>query len=248
MGPVLLLHGFLGSGEDFAPLRALLRPGRETEAPDWPGHGTLGALREPREYGLEAHLRPVAEWAARQAGPATLLGYSMGGRLLQHALLALPPLPADWRVVLVSASPGIADAAEAADRRAGDAAAARLLRDRGVAPFLRYWHSQTMFRPLLALPPARLGPILARRAGADAEGLALSLEHVGPGSLPPTARLAPTLRCRLDIVAGELDGRYVGHARAMAEAAPGARLHLVAGAGHAIHLERPDALAAILGD
>lgn len=246
MAPVLLLHGFLGSAADFRELEALLPGGRRVDVPDWPGHGTRGRLRDPSAYTLEAHLSLVLEWVRAQEEPGILLGYSMGGRLLQHALARLPELSPDWRVILVSTSPGIADSAEAANRREGDAAAARLLRNGGMEAFLRYWHNQTFFRPLLALPRERLEPILARRRSADPEGLALSLESVGPGSVPSTHRVLSGLRCRLDLVAGSADLSYVRHAESMAAIAPSATVTVVPGAGHALHLEQPGALAALL--
>ena len=248
MGPTLLLHGFLGSRDDFADLSALLPSSASVTAPDWAGHGAKGGLREPAAYALEAQVAAVGDWIGSQTGPATLLGYSMGGRLLQHALRDRERLPAGWRVVLVSTSPGISDPGEADNRRRGDAAAARLLREGGMEPFLRYWHNQTFFRPLLGLPPDRLGPILRRRRTADPEGLALSLEHVGPGSVPGTEDVLRRLACRVDIVAGEADPRYVALGRRMAELIPGSRLHVIPGAGHALHLEQPEALARVLAN
>ena len=247
MGPILLLHGFLGSRADFDGLAACLPESARVTAPDWPGHGIHGGVREGAAYSLASHVALVRTWIESQAEPGTLLGYSMGGRLLQHALRDRERLPPGWRVVLVSTSPGISDPDDADNRRRGDAAAARLLREGGMGPFLRYWHNQTFFRPLLGLPPERLGPILDRRRAADPEGLALSLEHVGPGSVPGTEDVLRRLACRVDIVAGDADPRYVDLGRQMAGLIPGSSLHVVPGAGHALHLEQPDALAGILG-
>jgi 2-succinyl-6-hydroxy-2,4-cyclohexadiene-1-carboxylate synthase len=245
MGPVLLLHGFLGSGADFGALAPLL-PGARLTAPDWPGHGGLGGERRASAYAPAAHVATVRAWVRSQPEPGILLGYSMGGRLLQQALEGLGPLGDGWRVVLVSTSTGIADPAEAENRRRGDAAAARLLRAEGMDAFLRYWHNQTFFRPLMSLPPARLGPILARRRSADPEGLALSLEQVGAGCLPSTEPVLRGLDCAIDIVAGSEDARYVEHATRMAGLNPRARLRILPGAGHALHLEQPEALAEVL--
>lgn len=247
MGPLLLLHGFLGSSSDFRELSELLPAGCRIDIPDWPGHGTKGRLRDPSDYTLDAHVAPVIDWVASQRQPGVLLGYSMGGRLLQHALARLPPLSPEWRVILVSTSPGIADPEEAANRREGDKAAARLLGEAGMVPFLRYWHNQTFFRPLMSLPRERLEPILSRRRSADPEGLALSLRHVGPGSLAPTHGVLAGLRCRVDLVAGEADPTYVRHARSMAGIISGASVTVVPGAGHALHLEQPAALAELIG-
>jgi pimeloyl-ACP methyl ester carboxylesterase len=43
------------------------------------------------------------------------------------------------------------------------------------------------------------------------------------------------------IIAGEEDRKFVDIARRMASRLPGARVAVVAGAGHTVHLEQPDA-------
>lgn len=237
----LLLHGFVGSGEDFLPL------GLEALRPDWPGHGSLAGLRRADDYSLEAHLDRVDGWINAMADRSpTLVGYSMGGRLLQLALRRRGGPPPGSRVVLVSTSPGLGDEAEREERRRADAAVARLLREQGMGRFLHYWHSQTMFRPLAELPPENLEPILRRRQAADPEGLALSLESVGPGSVPGTWDDLGALGPEVDIVVGERDPRYREMAAQMAARLPSARVHTVPGAGHALHLERPESLAAVI--
>lgn len=245
----VLLHGFVGSSQDFDPLRRHLGPDGHVLAPDWPGHGTRAGLRSPADYTLEAHLRLIDASVEATSGPVTLVGYSMGGRMLQHWLASRrPALPDGSRLALVSTGPGIADPAERANRVAGDAAVARLLRQEGVARFLHYWHWQTMFQPMMRLPREVLAPVLRRRGASDPEGLALSLEGVGAGALADTTEaLADTNHPTL-LVAGELDPLYVGHARSMAARRPGARVHIVAGAGHAVHIERPESLGAALRD
>lgn len=237
----LLLHGFVGSGDDFLPL------GFEALRPDWPGHGALAGLRRPEDYSLEAHLDRVDGWINAMADKSpTLVGYSMGGRLLQLALRRRGGPPPGSRIILVSTSPGLAVAAEREERRRADAAVARLLREQGMGRFLHYWHSQTMFRPLAGLPAERLEPIMRRRRAADPEGLALSLESVGPGSVPGTWDDLGALGSDVDIVVGERDPRYRELASQMAARMPSARLHVIPEAGHALHLERPELLAAVI--
>jgi pimeloyl-ACP methyl ester carboxylesterase len=48
------------------------------------------------------------------------------------------------------------------------------------------------------------------------------------------------------LVAGDRDPKYVDLARRMAERIAGAEVVVVPGAGHAVHLEDPDAVAALL--
>ena len=93
-------------------------------APDLPGHG-MAAERRPASFAA------CAGYVRALAGErCTLAGYSMGGRIALYTALALP---ADVeRLVLVGASPGLADAAEREERRRADDALADRIEAIGV--------------------------------------------------------------------------------------------------------------------
>lgn len=244
MGTVLACHGFTGCGADFGPLAAALPADYRLIAPDLPGHGSRAALRAPADYSLAAHLRILDAAAAQADGPLTLLGYSMGGRIALHWALAHP---GKFRqLILVGASPGLATDAERAERAYADDAVAGYLRQQGLPAFYKYWHNQPFFKTLLALPRPQLEPILARRHANDPEGLALSLEHVGTGRLPSLWDRLGELTGPVDLVTGEHDPKFTELARRMGERLPRARLSVVEGCGHAVHLERPADLALVL--
>jgi 2-succinyl-6-hydroxy-2,4-cyclohexadiene-1-carboxylate synthase len=113
---VVLLHGFTHTGASWDPVVAALGERYRALAPDIRGHG--GAWnRTP--VTLEAVLEDVAALAPARF---ILVGYSMGGRIALHAALALPGRIE--RLVLIGASPGIADPAQRDARRAADEALA----------------------------------------------------------------------------------------------------------------------------
>ncbi len=244
MATILACHGFTGEGADFGLLASVLPPGHRLLAPDFPGHGSRRRLRTPSDYALAAHLAILDESVRDATEPVTLLGYSMGGRLALHWALANP---GKFRqLILVGASPGLATAAERAERAYADDAVANYLRTQGLPAFYKYWHNQPFFKTLLALPAPRLEPILSRRHQNDPEGLALSLEHVGTGRLNPLWDDLHTLTGPVDLVTGEHDPKFTEIARRMGERMPKARLSVIEGCGHAIHLERPDDLVQVL--
>ena len=97
---------------------------------------------------------PPTSARSRRRRPFTLAGYSMGGRIALHSALTLGPATVT-RLVLVGASPGLADPAERAARRAADDALAdriETLDDRGL-------------RPRVGRPAAVRRPARARRRG-----------------------------------------------------------------------------------
>src|SRR4051812_23222990 len=104
MAPALvLLHGFTQTRQSWRRTVRALGAGRyRALVPDLPGHGQA-AHRTPSFDAVTAYVRAL--------GPErfTLAGYSMGGRIALHAALALQPRVE--RLVLVGASPGLADPA-----------------------------------------------------------------------------------------------------------------------------------------
>jgi pimeloyl-ACP methyl ester carboxylesterase len=104
-----------------------------------------------------------------------------------------------------------------------------------VAAFLDGWLSLPMFA---TLSPAAAG-LQSRRANSAA-GLAASLRLAGTGAQRPLWTDLATLPMPVLIVAGGLDDEFTDIAARMAGLIPRAELVVVAGAGHAVHLERQD--------
>ena len=243
--PLLLLHGFTGSGESWAPLLPALAACRTTLAADLPGHGRSSAPDDPARHALPRVADDLARVLdAAGAGRAAALGYSLGGRAALHLAVRHPRRVA--ALVLVSASAGVHDPAERAARRAADAALADAIERDGVPAFVDRWEQLPLWASQAALPAAVRARLRTQRLANSAPGLAGSLRAAGPAADPvPRDRLAalalPTL-----VVAGALDAKYVALGGELAAAIPGARLAVVPDAGHAVHLEQPAALAALV--
>lgn len=174
-------------------------------------------------------------------GPCTLVGYSMGGRIALHTALAVPALVE--RLVLIGASPGLADPAERADRRRADEALADRIEAIGVEAFATEWGAQPLF--------AGQDPRVAAAAHADrlrntASGLAAALRGLGTGVMEPLWDRLGELSIPVTLMVGERDGKFRAIAEQMAPAIADCRVELVAGAGHAVQLERPEAVAAAI--
>jgi 2-succinyl-6-hydroxy-2,4-cyclohexadiene-1-carboxylate synthase len=232
--PVVLVHGFTQTGGAWQPVVQRLHALHTFTVVDAPGHGRSDAVR--------ADLWEGAKQLGEVGGPAAYVGYSMGGRLSLHLALSQPELVSG--LVLVGATAGIEDETERAARRASDEALAQRVEAEGVPAFVDRWLSQ----PLFATLPAAASERDARLANTAA-GLASSLRLAGTGTQEPLWPRLPTLDMPVLIMAGELDTRYAALGRRLAHTiGSNAELVLVAGAGHACHLERPDAFCLILSD
>jgi len=233
---LVLLHGFTQTRQSWRRTIGALGGRYRAVAPDLPGHG-LAAARRPASFpACTAYVRALADGA-----PLTLAGYSMGGRIALHAALALRPLVE--RLVLVGASPGIADAAEREARRAADEELAARIEASTIEPFAVEWGAQ----PLFAGQEERVAAAAyADRLRNTPEGLAAALRGLGTGVMAPLWEQLPELAIPVTLVVGERDEKFRAIAEAMAGRLPAVELVVIDGAGHAAQLERPDAVAAAI--
>jgi 2-succinyl-6-hydroxy-2,4-cyclohexadiene-1-carboxylate synthase len=231
-GRVVLVHGFTQTQAVWEPVAARLRARWRLRRVDLPGHGGSAGVR----VGFEEAAALLGECGGR----AAYVGYSLGGRLCLRLALDRPELVR--ALVLLGASPGIADPAARAERRAADETLAAGIERDGVAAFLDRWLAGPLFA---TLPRERAGR--EDRLTNTPEGLAAALRLLGAGAQAPLWDRLAGLRCPTLLVAGALDAKFAALAAEMAAAiGPAARLELVPGAGHAVHLERPAEVAALL--
>ena len=232
--PIVLLHGFTQTGASWDGVRAALPAGRTVLTPDLRGHGRLAGARP-------VTLAAVLDDLDDLVDGAVLGGYSMGGRIALAYAVARPQRVR--RLVLVAASPGLADRDERRVRRDADEALARRIEEHGIAAFAAEWENLPLFagQPLEVAAAAR-----QQRLRQDPAGLAAALRGLGTGVLEPLWHGLAGLGVPTTLMAGELDAKFGAIAEAMVTRLPDARLVIVPGAGHAVHLEAPASVAAAL--
>jgi 2-succinyl-6-hydroxy-2,4-cyclohexadiene-1-carboxylate synthase len=233
--PLVLLHGFTNTGASWDGVISALPERYRSLAPDLRGHGSA-SVRRPVSLAAV-----IDDLAGLVDGPFTLAGYSMGGRLALHVALALDGRVT--RLILIGASPGLADARERAERRAADERLADEVETMTIEAFAQRWAAT----PVLAdQPPEVQAAIGAQRLLSTPAGLAAALRGLGTGALPSLWGRLADLTVPVDLIVGARDEKFRATAEQMLAAMPDARLHTVSGAGHAVHLEDPGAVAAII--
>ncbi len=231
--PLLLLHGFMGSGEDWKQVADLLADAFYCIAPDLPGHG-----QSPFDPNCHGTFIPYIETVVTlldvlQLDNVAAIGYSMGGRILM-ALAAAYPQRFD-RLVFESASPGIADESERRRRRESDGVLADRLRNEPYGTFLDQWYDQALFGGL-KMSSAYEG-LLARRLGNDPEQLAAVLEVAGTGQQPSLWDHLGDLQAPALMVYGENDIKYRDLAAGVVAEHRRFSCRSVSDCSHAIHIE-----------
>ena len=238
--PVLLLHGFTGTGRSWDPLARRLRvAGYRTIAPDLLGHGRSDAPADPVRHDVARQAADLATiLATLDAVPAVVVGYSLGGRVALR--LALDRPHAVRSLVLIGAGAGTADDRTRARRRAEEAALAGAIEREGIVAFVDRWEALPLFATEAALPPRVRAARRDERLSQSPEGLAASLRGAGQGAQQPLHSRLVTLRVPTLLVVGERDTAARSRAEAIVLAAPRRLVRVVVepGAGHAVHLER----------
>ena len=109
--PVVLVHGFAGSADNFAVLGPLLARTRRVVIPDLPGHGRSSALpAAPSLAGFADRVAAILEH--ERAAPAAVVGHSMGGVVALRLAVRRPELV---RAFVLAAAAGISTTRRAAE-------------------------------------------------------------------------------------------------------------------------------------
>lgn len=234
--PLVLLHGFAGSGASWDAVRAAA--GVEAYpaiTPDLRGHG---AAKDRRPITVGGCVEDILAQAPERF---VIAGYSLGGRLALHLALAAPERVSG--IVLVGATAGIEDEGQRTTRRQADLALVDELERDGIDAFAVRWARQ----PLFAGDPTEIRMQQKAEVRAnDPEALAEVLRTLTPGFVPAVWDRLGELTMPVWVVVGERDTRYVVLAQRFAAALPDAQIKIVPGAGHGLLREAPEAVAAVL--
>lgn len=240
VGPTfLMVHGFTGAKEDFADHAPRFAEHSRVVLFDHRGHGASDKPDDVAAYSLDrlaADTLAVAD--AVGADRFRLLGHSMGGMVTRRVIRGAPQRVDALVLMDTSAGPP-----EGIDPVLAEMAAEVALTE-----------GMDVLRPLLdAANP--LATEAAERVRAERPGYVefenRKWEAVAPAAYAGLLRdivhqprqLAElrSVRCPALVVAGAQDAPFLGDAALMADAIPGARLEVLADAGHSPQFEVPDA-------
>lgn len=193
------LHGFLGTPRDWNSLREDL---------PCPLHTVSISEIAPPTAGLipwaQAFNRQVAQ---SQTTQNILLGYSLGGRLAMHALIAQPSLWAG--AIIVSAHPGIINIEERRQRLLQDRIWAQRFLDEPWDALMSAWNKQDVFKGR--------GMLERKEADFSRRKLAGMLEGWSLGSQQDLRSALLQMPIPTLWIAGQDDHNYVGIVNAMSK-------------------------------
>jgi 2-succinyl-6-hydroxy-2,4-cyclohexadiene-1-carboxylate synthase len=225
---VVFVPGFMQRDDAWQPVAGRVGERYPTRCLDLHGDSLTSRLDEIRSAVTEEDI---------------LVGYSMGGRLALHLAVRGPELVSG--LVILGASAGIERSGERTGRRERDEELAAWMESASIDEIVERWEAN----PVFGTQSAEL--VEAQRPGRRSHNphlLASLLRSAGQGAMDPIWKRLPELRIPVLAVAGELDERYVADARRIARVVPRGESRVVPAAGHAAHLEQPDAFSELLLD
>jgi 2-succinyl-6-hydroxy-2,4-cyclohexadiene-1-carboxylate synthase len=248
--PLLLLHGFMGSREDWDEVITNLSRNFHCLTINLPSHRSSlsncpAPLLPSREKGLGDEGKCSIPQIATEIlsilpadRPINLLGYSFGGRIALYLALHYPDR--FHKVILESTSWGLPTESERQARRQSDAAIARKLRrpDLDWPAFVDHWYQQSVFAGITDHP--NFSALRQRRLQQDPIALANSLTSAGLGLQPYLKDQLTLNQLSLLFLVGEWDQKFVDIGQQMAVACPLAKLLIVPQCSHNVHFQQPD--------
>jgi len=208
-------HGFLGTKHDFAFLENVCT------------------------HSLADWKVPLSEFGkAFKAEHPILLGYSLGGRLALHALLANPSLYKG--AVIVSAHLGLKNPQERKKRLAADKQLAVKLLDMPFQAFCESWDAQAIFQG---------SPKMIRKEqDFDKEALIHALTAWSLGNQEDLQPQIEALSVPILYIAGSQDTKYVEIAKNLKLKSPFSKIEIVKESGHRIPWQSKEIFIKLLSE
>ncbi len=234
--PLLLLHGWMGSCEDYTNVISLLRSRFYCIAIDLPGHGRTSVIGDDTGYDFITTTTGIIQLLDYlKIDRCAISGYSFGGRLALYLALEFPDR--FERVILESTSPGLVSIAEREARIIGDARIIDRLLTTDFPTFVTDWYRQPLFIGIDAHPdfPA----LIQRRLSNQLSNLAKSLQYAGLGRQHYLGERLTTHDRSISLIVGERDLKFVDIARTLDRDCPCIDVKIVPDCSHNVHFQQP---------
>jgi 2-succinyl-6-hydroxy-2,4-cyclohexadiene-1-carboxylate synthase len=237
--PLLLLHGWMGNGEDYAEIVEVLRSRFYCIAIDLPGHGKTEVMGGDISYSFINTAKGIIQLLDSLAiDRCSIAGYSFGGRLALYLALEFPDR--FERAILESTSPGLETEIDRQTRIIQDWQIIDRLETDNFANFVRYWYRQPIFSEIDRHPG--FNKLIQRRIETNQpDNLIKSLVYAGLGMQPYLGDRLKVHTKPISLIVGELDRKFVDLGRSMNRICPATTLTIIPDCSHNVHFQQPQA-------
>ncbi len=237
--PLLLLHGWMGSCEDYLKIIELLRSRFYCIAIDLPGHGKTEVVGGDCGYSFVNTAIGMMQLLDRLAiDRCSIAGYSFGGRLALYLLLEFPDR--FDRVMLESTSAGLATEGDRQARIIQDSQIIDRLATTPFAEFVNNWYGQSIFTGIDKHP--NFSDLIQRRIATNhPNNLIKSLAYAGLGMQPYLGDKLKAHPQSISLIVGALDLKFVNIAREIERSCHATTLKIFPDCSHNIYFQQPQA-------
>lgn len=236
--PLILLHGFTGSSEDWIFLINELDERIYPIAVDLPGHGKTEISKNPKDYNIDFMVDIIDSIIEEFHFPQlVLLGYSMGGRVAES--FTIQNMSKVKAMVLESTTPGIKNEIERKARFRSDLDLGEFIINEGVENFINYWMELPLFESLKNREVEEYQKIISWKLKNNPIGLSNSLKGFSTGKMENMWNSLIDLHHPILLITGQLDNKYSEIAREMKKQLPNSTHIILENSGHNTHLEKP---------
>ena len=241
--PLVLLHGFMGSADDWQPLLPFLQKYFYLVAMDLPGHGSSPMLPESGDGFGDFAVCLNQTLKALELTSVVLLGYSLGGRLAMAYARYYPQNVV--RLLLEGAHPGLRSETERQQRASADQQWVERFAREPVANVLRDWYQQPVFADL---NEAQRQQLIKLRQHQSGPGLARAMMMFSLSRQPDYRLMLNHRRFSAYYFYGEHDSKFGALGQSLLEQQCLDGLRQIDRSGHNIHRERPKGFASAILD
>lgn len=241
---LLMLHGFLGSSENFSHLLTDLKSFCNPVTIDLLGHGKTEGAELHYRFSTKEQLADLIKLISEQLHfPLYLYGYSMGGRLALQLAVHEPTLFSG--LILESSTFGIENETERQARQSLDAQRCDQIMG-NYEGFLEEWKKMPLFR-------TPVDPELSKnwyrvQQSQNPLWMSNSLQGFGTGTMPCIRDRLHKLSIPVQLIVGEQDAKFLHINRQIEKEITDSRLEVVPKAMHRVHLEQPEAFLKVIRD
>ena len=245
--PLVFLHGFTGDTTTWSHVTSKLSGKYQCISIDIIGHGQSDSPEDAKRYSMDAAAKDLQSiFAQLHIEQATIIGYSMGGRLALHFTMIYPELVN--ALLLESASPGIENKEERRERSKRDHMLAEKIMKNGLQSFVDFWESVPLFATQQKLPKDVQEGIRHQRLRQNPLGLANSLMGMGTGEQPSWWDELECMSFPVFLLVGDQDEKFLNIALEMKKRNSTFQIVTFFNIGHAIHVEEPRKFGTIIED
>ena len=234
--PIIFLHGFTGSSNDWQFIFDKLPEKFLPAAIDLIGHGKSSSPVELDYYSPLAITNQLNNIFTKLGFEKVLLcGYSMGGRAALNFAAQFPYKIS--ALILESVSKGLSTEEEKTERLKNDFALAEKIKNEGIDNFINYWMNIPLFGSLKKLPEEKYKSIIKSKLNNSVAGLSNSLRGFSTGNMNIDLKEFNKYDIPVLLITGRLDEKFTNINKSFVKEFKNAKHEIIKNVGHNSHIE-----------